>query len=139
MKEIVKIYDMYSNGYNQQPNQGFIDEHSILQWHIYLLFMVSTMFSHRMFSILFIWVKYNNLKQNFDLCADIKCVQNQWKHFETVFCNLIPLILWQAIFYSVFIVSIWDVLLRKWKRIVILEKRSQVSCYAQHWLLVPKV
>ena len=91
------------------------------------------------FSIRFIWVKYKNLKQNFDLCVDIKCVQNQWKHFETVFCNLIPLILWQAIFYSVFIVSIWDVLLRKWKRIVILEERSQVSCYAQHWLLVPKV
>ena len=91
------------------------------------------------FSIIFIWVKYKNLKQNFDLCVDIKWVQNQWKHFETVFCNLIPLILWQAIFYSVFIVSIWNVLLRKWKRIVILEKRSQVSCYAQHWLLVPKV
>ena len=91
------------------------------------------------FLIIFIWVKYKNLKQNFDLCVDIKWVQNQWKHFETVFCNLIPLILWQAIFYSVFIVSIWNVLLRKWKRIVILEKRSQVSCYAQHWLLVPKV
>ena len=43
MKEIVKIYDMYGNGYNQQPNQGFIDKHSILHWHIYLLFMVSTM------------------------------------------------------------------------------------------------
>ena len=91
------------------------------------------------FSIIFIWVKYKNLKQNFDLCVDIKWVQNQWKHFETVFCNLIPLILWQAIFYSVFIVSIWNVLLRKWKRIVILEKRSQVSRYVQHWLLVPKV
>ena len=61
------------------------------------------------------------------------------KTFWNSICNLIPKILWQAIFYNVFIVGIWDALLRKWKRIVILEERSQVSCYAQHWLLVPKV
>ena len=61
------------------------------------------------------------------------------KTFWNSICNLIPKILWQAIFFNVFKGGIWDALLRKWKRIVILKERSQGSCYAQHWLLVPKV
>ena len=139
MKEIVKIYDMYSNGYNQQPNQGFIDEHSILQWHIYLLFMVSTIFSSRLFSQYFSYGSSTKHKTKRRPVWWYKRNIKSMKTFWNSICNLIPKILWLAIFYNVFIVGIWDALLRKWKRIVILEERSQVSCYAQHWLLVPKV